>query len=414
MRQQGRKTRFRGVHTLGNGRYRVRVYCTDPLTGRRHERDRIINAKSVEEAFEKKQALARALETSGGKSSSERKTVGETATDWLQHSVTRLRSDGTPTLAPLTRERYRRSVRDFIVPFFERADARELDAHDIEAWRDHLIASGYRASTVNGHLRVLRLVLQEVGNSAARSVRTVPEDDALTTDDDPNLLSEEELIKFLEVARKDWPQHYAMIVLMFSTAMRMGTVRALRWEDLDIENGIIRVRRRISGDEVLPGVKRSRRSADFPPLWPEVIDALEAHRETFNEAQIASGLIFPTRTGGVRARTALNKPFRAIRERAGIKKRLTPSTGPRRTASRLYRKVADSAVAKAVAGHLTDKMHRHYGQVDIEEKQEAASRLRARLGLFGKGAGSKQQLGSLNETGDSTGDRVNKPGTLKE
>ena len=413
MRQQGRKTRFRGVNTLGNGRYRVRVYFTDPLTGRQRERDRIINAKSVEEAFEKKQALARVLETNGGRSSSERKTVGETAVDWLEQSTSRMRSDGTPTLAPLTRERYRRSVRDFIVPFFERADACELHARDIEAWRDHLIASGYRASTVNGHLRILRLVLQEVGNSAARAVRAVPEDDARTTDDDPNLLSEDELTRFLEVAREDWPQHYAMIVLMFSTAMRMGTVRALRWEDLDVDNGIIRVRRRISGDEVLPGVKRSRKSADFPPLWPEVIDALEVHRQSFNEAQLASGLLFPTKTGGVRTRTALNKPFQAICKRVGIDKRLTPSTGPRRTAARLYRKVADSAVAKAVAGHLTDKMHRHYGQVDIEEKQQAASRLRARLGLLGGNDGSQQSTNRVIETGDSTGDQIHKPGTLR-
>ncbi len=412
MRQQGRKTRFRGVNTLGNGRYRVRVYFTDPLTGRHRERDRIINARSVEEAFEKKQALSRALETNGGRCSSERRTVGETAIDWLEQATARVRSDGTSTLAPLTQERYRRSVRDFIVPFFERMDARELHARDIEAWRDHLVASGYRASTVNGHLRVLRLVLQEVGNPAARTVRAVAEDDTRTTDDDPNLLSEDELTRFLEVARRDWPQHYAMIVLMFSTAMRMGTVRALRWEDLDLEQGIIRVRRRISGSEILQGVKRSRRSADFPPLWPEVIDALEVHRESFNEAQLASGLLFPTKTGGVRARSALDKPYQAILERAGIEKRLTPSTGPRRTAARMYRKVADSAVAKAVAGHLTDKMHRHYGQVDIEEKQEAASRLRQRLGLLAPSADTERGANRVNETGDSTGDQTHKPGTL--
>ena len=46
---------------------------------------------------------------------------------------------------------------------------------------------------------------------------------------------------------------------------------------------------------------------------------------------------------------------------------------------RLYRKVADSAVASSVADHLPDKMHRHYGRVDVEEKRTAANRLRARL-----------------------------------
>ena len=404
MRTQGRKTRFRGVYALGEGRYRVRIYYLDPMTGKRRERDRIIEARSAEAAFDQKRALARAHEKGDPQDFTRRKPLGELALQWLTEVTNRRRSDGTHHLAPLTRRRYEHTVREFIVPFIGKADARIISARDIETWRDHLVACSYRAATVNGHLRVLRLVLASVGNPAAKNVRALNEDDTRTTEDDPNLLSEDELARFLEVAKDGWPQHYPLILVLFSTAMRMGTALALRQEDLMPDEGLIRVRRRVSGSEVLPGVKRSRRSADSPPLWPEAFEAIEAHRLTFNDAQLASGLLFPSRQGGLRSRTHLNKPFRDILEAAGIEKRLTPSSGPRRTAARLYRKVSDSAVAQAVAGHLTDQMHRHYGRVDAEEKQLAATRLRERLRLTG--------LKAPVRTGDFVGDQDLKSGTL--
>ena len=381
MRIAGRKTRFQGVYALGNGKYRLRIYFRDPLTGKKRERDRVVEAASAEKALDQKRALTLALQRGHEKNCSSLKRVGELASEWLAEVTDRVRSDGSPQLAPTTRRRYEGTVRDFIVPFLGGADAKAISERDVETWRDHLVANGYKAATVNGHLRVLRLILSQVGNSAAREVRTLSEDDTRTTEDEPNLLSEEELRRFLEVAKDGWPQYYPLILLLFSTAVRIGAALALRFEDLDPEQGIIRVRRRLSGSEVLPGVKRSRRSADFPPLWPEVFEALEAQRATFNEAQRASGLLFPNREGGFKGRSVLNKPFRAILQAAEINKRLTPSSGPRRTAARLYRTVADSAVASAVAGHLTDKMHRHYGRVDVEEKRMAAKRLRERLNL---------------------------------
>jgi len=370
------------VYALGEGRYRVRLYYRDPMTGNKRECDRVIQANSVEAAADQRRALARRLETGDANSFEPLKTVGELATQWLEAITNRRRSDGTRYLTPLTQRRYTHTVLEFIVPFLGGIDAPTISARDVEAWRDHLIDSAYRASTVNGHLRVLRQILATIDNPAAQAVRALPEDDARTTEDEPNLLHEEELIRFLQTAKDGWPQHYPLILVLFSTAMRIGTALALRFEDLQPEEGIIRVRRRVSGHEVLPGVKRSRRSADRTPLWPETIEAIEAHRLGFNEAQRASGLLFPNRQGGLRSRSHLNKPFQDILACAGIDKRLTTSSGPRRTASRLYRKVSDSAVAQAVAGHLTEQMHRHYGRVDDEEKRQAARRLRARLRLI--------------------------------
>ncbi|MEO1337085.1 MAG: tyrosine-type recombinase/integrase, partial [Myxococcota bacterium] len=411
MRTQGRKTRFQGVYALGKGRYRLRIYYLDPNTGKRRECDRVVEASSADIALDKKRALAQALEKGDTQDTQQHKKLGELATDWLTNITERQRSDGSSYLAPLSRKRYVHSVRRFIVPLLGDVDARIITAREVEAWRDRLVADSYRAATVNGHLRVLRQILAAIDNPAAKNVRALSEDDTRTTEDDPNLLNEDELMRFLQAAQDGWPQHYPLILVLFSTAMRIGTALALQQDDLRPDEGIIRVRRRVSGDEVLPGVKRSRRSADTPPLWPEVLEALETQRFDFNAAQRASKLVFPNKDGGLRSRTHLNKPFRDILEVAGIDKRLTPSSGPRRTAARLYRKVADSAVAKAVAGHLTDQMHQHYGRVDVEEKRQAAHRLRERLRLVKHSPSSEA---SLSESGTLSGTEAIHRGLLED
>jgi hypothetical protein len=45
-KDKGRPTRFKGVHALGNGTYRLRIYMTDPATGRQVEKVKTVSASS--------------------------------------------------------------------------------------------------------------------------------------------------------------------------------------------------------------------------------------------------------------------------------------------------------------------------------------------------------------------------------
>lgn len=162
---------------------------------------------------------------------------------------------------------------------------------------------------------------------------------ARITREEPNLLNGPKLDRFLEVAFERWPQHYALILVLFTTTMRISLALALRWEDLDLDAREFVARRRLSGQgqrvEVVPGVKRDRHGEDAPPLLPEVLEELEAHRAGFNAKQRASGLVFPSpRTGGHQTRTVLDRPFKDILAHAGIAKRFTPH-GCRRTKAKL-------------------------------------------------------------------------------
>ena len=92
-----------------------------------------------------------------------------------------------------------------------------------------------------------------------------------------------------------------MILMLFTTGARMSAVRELRWDDVDPEKGIITIRRRVSGKELIPGVKRSRTSKDIVPLHPELWKTPESHRAVFNDDQKRSGLVVPSEAGGLRS-----------------------------------------------------------------------------------------------------------------
>lgn len=391
-KKSGRPTKMAGVESLGNRRFRVRARVKDQRTGRMLERDRTIEEATVHDAIRLKATLIEEMEQEGGgqRSDEGKRTLGDFATSWL-HGIWN-------NLAPLTRQRYLASLDDHILPALGERTLASLNCEDIESWRDQMKRDKYAASTVNGHVRVLRTVLGRavrVGAlrwNPATEVRALPEDDARVTDEEPNALDGNEVSRFLEAARKFESEHYAMILTLMTTGMRMSAARALRVEDIDEEKGIIIVRRRASGDEVIPGVKRSRKSKDIVPLLPELAAVLKAHRASFNEAQAASGLIFPTRKGTLRARSVLKRPFANIMKHAKLTKRFTPH-GCRRTANDFYRRVSSEVVTRAITGHLTAAMHEHYSTVTAEEKQAAARRAFASLFQSGGSSGGTGSVG---------------------
>lgn len=366
------RTLPRGLKSLGEGLWLVRVYFTCPKTGRAKESERRVEASSPEEAALIRRNLKLRLEAGGGTEAKRRSTIGEVADEWLGQRVTARRKDGRTRLAPATIERYSYSVEAWIKPFLGDYIAERLDRSDVLKWRDTL-ARHLAAATVNGHLRVLKTMLLESLEVVLR-VEFLEEDDQRISDDEPNLLEAEEAARFLAEAERSEPEHYPMLFWLIATAQRFGTARAMRWDDLDRAAGVAYARRRLSGSagEVLEGTKTGRLRRDVVPVPAELLAVLDRYRAGFSKKQRESGWLFPSSTGGLKSSTVLAEPIRGICERIGLGRRLTPH-GLRRTAAKLYRLAASDTVAMSVAGHLTSAMHRHYAPVGAAEKRDAGS-----------------------------------------
>jgi integrase len=120
----------------------------------------------------------------------------------------------------------------------------------------------------------------------------------------------------------------ALYVLAVTTGMRQGELLGLGWEDVDLEAGVVRVRRTLTlakgGPRLTePKTRGSRRSIR---LTASAVETLERHRER-QEAEVAArggewiewGLVFCTRRGTpIRRDNLHDRCWKPLLRRAGL------------------------------------------------------------------------------------------------
>lgn len=115
------------------------------------------------------------------------------------------------------------------------------------------------------------------------------------------------------------PERYKLMILLAAwCALRFGELAELRRRDVDVRNGVIRVRlgvTRTKGGRIVKGPKSDagRRDVNIPPhLMPLVKAHLREHAQVGRE-----GLLFPARHGGHLAPATLYRVYYPARDKAG-------------------------------------------------------------------------------------------------
>ncbi len=101
------------------------------------------------------------------------------------------------------------------------------------------------------------------------------------------------------------------------TGLRRGELLALRWQDVDMSAGVIRVRRNYTRGEF--GTPKSRRSSRSVPLAARLRRELEVHRDTSLHLGDADLVFCHPGTGTVYDPSRLRKRFQAAARRAGLR-----------------------------------------------------------------------------------------------
>jgi integrase len=385
------KTRYAGIFKTPSG-YRVRVRAMDPRTGTLKEGNREYEKIDLREAL-LKQAQMRDEITSGGVAA-QRLRVGEFAKHWIE-------SKG-PTVDPGTADRYAAALEDHILPGLGLFFYDQLTTLEVQKWVNAGRRKGYRAETIRGWFRVLRTMtrdaMEPLDLPRDPTLRiTFPEDE----ERDDNAILPELLGTFLQNMERLSPQHYALVAVLAFTGLRFCHASALRWEDMDADNGVLHVVRKNIRGRVGPVSRKKRAPRDYP-LHATLADILRDHRRRLLEQQapgVESGWMFPSEAGGLRTPGGLWKAWRACVKESKIKERFTVH-GLRRTFNDLTRRAGvDGVVIKSLTGHVTEKMRTHYSTVGLDEKLAAVSSVH-RLVSLGK-----------SESGDGGGDAA--PGQKK-
>jgi integrase len=117
-------------------------------------------------------------------------------------------------------------------------------------------------------------------------------------------------------------------VLGVKTGMRRGEILALRWEDVDLDKGMLQVRGtlRRTREGLTFGVPKTAASRRQVVLSPSLVAALRRHRARQEEERqevgdlgLDLGLVFPNTLGRpMEPRDLLANVYRPVRERAGL------------------------------------------------------------------------------------------------
>ena len=126
-------------------------------------------------------------------------------------------------------------------------------------------------------------------------------------------LPAEQLGAFLREAKESGV--YELYYMDLATGLRRGELLGLKWEDVDLQNGIIHVRRqvaRVDGEvkELPLKTKNSYRNISISQDAVAMLTEMEAHR--------SSDYVFPSSTGGPISPDSVNNMLHRVLKRAGL------------------------------------------------------------------------------------------------
>lgn len=332
---------------------------------------------------------------------------GDYAVSLLERKVT----DGT-IRSRKTREVWASVLKTKLIPAFGKLRVDELNRRTYLVWRSEVAAKikdgDVSPHYANGWLSILAVVtnaaFDEYEIDRASPTREVVKFDTREhdpyTEEEPNALTPKEVGPFLAKMRVMFPQHFAMTALGFATGLRPSSLRPLRRSgptpDLLWDQGVLLVRRsQTRGDEVMETTKTARHQRVSLP--EDLVAILQWHIDTQPEGPMSdSELLFPSDTGGYRAPSVLTKPFAAVAKELGLRKHVT-ARAMRRTFQDLARaaEVRD-IVTRAVSGHATEDMQRHYSTVHQDEIRDGIARVVSLAGFreaMGNDAPRRRRVG---------------------
>src|SRR5215213_2595172 len=252
-------------------------------------------------------------------------TVGEHLTRWLEDVV-------KPSASHRTYSTNAQQVRTHIAPTLGLIKLKGLRKVHIDQLYCEMLDSGFSPSTVRRVHAVLHRALEEAvkGDLIPRNPATHANKPKVKLEE-PEPLDASQAAAFLKAAKGD--RFEALYVLCLMCGLRQGEALALRWQDIDLAGGTLRVSRQLqrmrrdgkkSGRLVFSEPKNaSRRTVGLPQ---RAVSALKRQRKSQLEEKLTAGpvyhdegLVFASGHGTpLDAQNVVNRYYKPLLKRAGL------------------------------------------------------------------------------------------------
>lgn len=290
MAQRARRPKGTGTIRPRDGRWQGIVRYVDPRTGERRQTAQTFDSQNEAQAW----ITATVAEIDrNGPTVRDVDTVADFLALWLQ-------SRDVTDLSPKTQSWYRGCVTDHVVPALGHMKLDRLTPAQLDAFLASKRTSGRKDGRPGGlgqasiHRIHVTLSKSLRWGHRMRLIGRNPMDDVdrpeqPRTDPTEKVWTMQQIDHFLSTTESD--RLYALWWLAAWTGMRRGEILGLRWSDLDLESGVLSIRRAlilVDGKPMIstPKTNRGRRLVE---LDDRTVAVLRKHRTTQVADRLAAG-----------------------------------------------------------------------------------------------------------------------------
>ena len=272
---------------------------------------------------EVKAKLKQAIETSNGLDASKvgMYTVGQWMDVWFEHYA-------KVKVRPSSHQTYRGYIENHIKPNIGTIPLEKLTTLDLQKLYKELLTSGRIDRIESKHqpkglsVKTVRNLHQIISSALALAkeqkliVSNPAEGCALPKPEHKEMktLPAEQLQSFLQEAKESGV--FELYYLELATGLRRGELLGLKWEDIDLERGSLRVRRQIAriNGEVVEAPLKTKNAYRTLPLAEDTIDVLKTQRKKTGN----SPWVFPSPVGGPISPDSVLHMLHRVLKRAGL------------------------------------------------------------------------------------------------
>lgn len=299
-----------------SGRYQAAYTAPD---GRVYRAERTFAAREDAEGWlhERRREIDRELWSPPAtadqkRTAAQKKAAGELfapyANRWLENRTVKGRS-----LKPRTKAHYRSLLDDHLIPAFGSKQVRDITMQSVDRWYARTLKD---KPTMRAHAYSLLRTILETARTRDRIIETNP---CLVRGGGTvsrKVKPQPATLEQLAIATAAMPERMRLMVPLSAwCALRFGELIELRRSDIDVTNGVIRIRRaavRVGGNWVV-GDPKSEAGARDVAIPPHLMDMVNEHLEPLRR----DDLLFPAVSGGHMQPSTLYRWWYKARDAAG-------------------------------------------------------------------------------------------------
>lgn len=364
MTDRGKRTDYPGIYETKTGGYRVLV--TAKIDGQKLFREKTITG-SLHDALAAQVELRKEL-----KKETEIKEAAGDETDTIEgFSKIWIAYLETTDTKPATLLNYKEHLKAHIIPYWKDRklkDCKPKNVSDWLSWMGKTQGTTYAKKTLHQSWRVFCAFIRWacVRCNLPSPVEQIRFNAKGKEAKEKVSLTADELKRVLGKLTVVSNPYRSVIHLLATTGARIGEIAALRWSEVDLDGGIIKVCRSCTRGIITATTKTGQ--IRYVPM----VDSVKAVLIDLKAEGYGSdgGLIFKCSNGGPIRPANLRRSLAKLGTAAELGKRITPHSF-RRAANDLVRQQAGDVVARKLLGHMAPAMSLHYATLSHAEAKQA-------------------------------------------